>query len=287
VVPHSRTAQVQVARIASDLGLSVTAAKGKVPQGLVPIGRARVGLYRPWVENIDEGWTRWLLERYEFPFTTVTDADLRDGNLRAWFDVIILPDSSPDRLLTGHRAGTVPEQYTGGMGEAGAASLKQFVETGGTLVALDSAGALAVNILGLPVRDVAQAAGSAEFFCPGSIVGLELDVTHPLAFGMPARTAAFFAYSAAYEMTAPPATDGHAGPLAQQPAIEILGRYPARDVLLSGWLEGEGVIAGRGAVLAARVGLGRAVLIGFRAQHRAQAHATFRLLFNAIHSSGR
>jgi hypothetical protein len=54
---------------------------------------------------------------------------------------------------------------------------------------------------------------------------------------------------------------------------------------MSGWLEGERLIAGRGAVLVARVGLGRAVLIGFRAQHRGQAHATFRLLFNAIHTS--
>jgi hypothetical protein len=181
----------------------------------------------------------------------------------------------------------VPEEYTGGLGEAGAMALKDFVEAGGTLVALDSAGALATNILDLPVRDVAQAAGASEFFCPGSIVGLELDTTNPLAFGMPASTAAFFAYSSAYEVTVPATSDGHAGTPAVQPAIEIVGRYPSRDVLMSGWLEGERVIAGRAAVVAARVGLGRAVLIGFRAQHRAQAHATFRLLFNTIHTSSR
>jgi hypothetical protein len=56
---------------------------------------------------------------------------------------------------------------------------------------------------------------------------------------------------------------------------------------MSGWLEGERLVAGGAAVLSARVGLGRAVLIGFRAQHRAQSHATFRLLFNAIHTFGR
>ena len=287
VVAHSRPAQQEVTRIATELGLNVTGAKGKPPQGLVPITRARVALYKPWVENIDEGWTRWLLEQYEFPFTNITDAAIRRGNLRAEFDVIILPDASPERLLSGHPPGVLPEEYTGGLGEAGAMALKQFVEAGGTLVALDSAGALAANILDLPVRDVAQAAGPSEFFCPGSIVGLELDTTNPLAFGMPARTAAFFAYSAAYEVTAPPTTDGHSGAPAVQPAIEIVGRYPSRDVLMSGWLEGERVVAGRAAVLAAHVGLGRAVLIGFRAQHRAQAHATFRLLFNTIHTSGR
>ena len=88
-------------------------------------------------------------------------------------------------------------------------------------------------------------------------------------------------------MISPPTTDGHSGSPPLQPAIDIVGRYPTSDVLMSGWLEGERVIAGRAAVLSARVGLGRAVLIGFRAQHRAQAHATFRLLFNVIHTSGR
>jgi hypothetical protein len=286
-VPHSKRAFEQITRIAAELGLAVTGVRGKLPNGLLPIARARVGLYKPWVENIDEGWTRWLLEQYEFPFATVTDAQLGRGGLRAQFDVIVLPDASPDRLLSGHPSDTVPDAYTGGMGEAGALALKAFVEAGGTLVALDSASALATNILGLPVRDVAHAATPSEFFCPGSVVGLELDAAHPLAFGMPARTAAFFAYSSAYEVTAPLTTDGHAGPPTPPSAIDIVGRYPARDVLMSGWLEGEHVIAGRGAVLAARVGLGRAVLIGFRAQHRAQAHATFRLLFNAIHTSGR
>jgi hypothetical protein len=287
VVAHSTATLDHVRRIAAQLGLPVTAVRGRAPQGLVPIARARVGLYKPWVENIDEGWTRWLLEQYEFPFATVTDAAMRRGNLRNEFDVIILPDASPDRLLSGHPAGVLPDEYTGGMGEAGAMSLKQFVEAGGTLVALDSAGALATNILGLPIRDVAQAAGADEFFCPGSIVGLELDPAHPLAFGMPAATSAFFAYSAAYDVVAPVTTDGHSGAPSLHPAIDVVGRYPARDVLKSGWLEGERVIAGRAAVLQARVGLGRAVLIGFRAQHRAQSHATFRLLFNAIHTSGR
>jgi hypothetical protein len=286
IIAHSPAAEQAVKKIASDLGLAVTARRGRVAPGLTPIAPARVALYKPWVENIDEGWTRWLLEQYEFPFTNISDADVRGGNLRASYDVVILPDANAERLLAGHPPGALPEQYTGGLGSEGTASLRTFVEAGGTLVALDSSAALAISALGLPVRDVAQAAAPSEFFCPGSIVGLELESTNPLAFGMPPKTAAFFAYSSAYELTTPPTTDGHTG-VNSQPSIEIVGRYPARDVLMSGWLEGERVIAGRAAVLNARVGLGRAVLIGFRAQHRAQAHATFRLLFNAIHTSGR
>ena len=285
-VAHSRGAEEQVARLARGLGLRVRAERGRLPGGLVPIRRARVALYKPWVDNIDEGWTRWLLERYEFSFSSISDADVRAGALRDRFDVVILPDANPDRLLSGHQPGTLPDRYTGGLGEEGIASLKAFVEAGGTLVALDSAGELAINALGLPIRDEARAAGRTEFFCPGSIVGLELDPAHPLAFGMPATTSAFFAYSAAYDVTAPAAPAGHAGSADPQP-LEIVARYADRDVLQSGWLEGERVIAGRAAVVSVRVGLGRAVLIGFRAQHRAQSHATFRLLFNAIHTSAR
>jgi hypothetical protein len=61
-----------------------------------------------------------------------------------------------------------------------------------------------------------------------------------------------------------------------------VGRYAAKDMLVSGWLEGGEVIAGRAAIVQVGVGTGRAVLVGFSPQHRGQSHATFRLLFNAI-----
>ena len=108
----------------------------------------------------------------------------------------------------------------------------------------------------------------------------------PLAYGMPSETAGVFAYSSAYEVRAPAAdsAQGHAAGAAS-PNLQVVGRYAPRDLLMSGWLQGESVIANRAAVIDARVGLGRVVLIGFRAQHRAQSLATFRLLFNAIFSS--
>jgi hypothetical protein len=247
------------------------------------LGRVRVGLYKPWVENIDEGWTRWLLEQYEFPFVTLTDQDIRRGGLAARLDVIIVPDQSGERLMNGHPAGTMPAEYTGGLGSDGALALKQFVDAGGTLVALDSACELAINALGLPVQNVLAGARPEEFFAPGSILRLTLDAAVPLNYGLRSETAAFFAFSSAFSVTAPQATAGE--PATTPPTARIVGRYGTRDVLLSGWLEGEPRIAGQGAVVDARSGLGRAVLLGFRAQHRGQSHATFRLLFNAIHTA--
>jgi hypothetical protein len=233
-------------------------------------------LYKPWIANIDEGWTRWVLEKHEFKFATVTAADVQAGALRARYDVIILPSAPPDMLRSGDPAEAMPPEYAAGLGDAGVDALRKFVEAGGTLVCLDQAGRLAIEAFALPLRDVASEAGT-RFFCPGSILQLVVDQSSPLTYGMPPRTAGFFSFSSAY---APTSTGGSgAEPLGP---LHTAVHYASRDLLLSGWLEGEEVIAGRAAVVDARVGAGRVVLLGFRVQHRAQSLATFRLLFNAI-----
>ena len=109
----------------------------------------------------------------------------------------------------------------------------------------------------------------------GQALRLDVDVSQPLAYGMNEHSAAFFAFSSAFE---PAPRDGSAAPV----AVQTIARYGASDVLVSGWLEGENVIANRAAVAQVTVGQGRVVLIGFPAQHRAQSHATYRLLFNAL-----
>ncbi len=282
--PKAKTREL-VERIVNELGLRATAVRGMRPQGLTPLARPRVGLYKSWVENVDEGWTRWLLEQYEFAFESLSDQDVRRGGLRARVDVIIVPDQAADRLMNGHPPGTMPEEYTGGLGPSGALALKQFVDEGGTLVTLDSASELAINALGLPVQDLARDTRPEQFFVPGSIVRLTLDGSHPLSFGMPSETSAFFAFSSVFEVGGNPPAPGESATI--PPSARSIGRYAANNVLLSGWLEGEQLIAGRSAVVEAHSGQGRAVLLGFRAQHRGQSHATFRLLFNAIHTSAR
>jgi hypothetical protein len=265
-------ARAPVERLARELGLRVFGARGKPPAS-TPVFPARVGLYRPWNDAIDEGWTRWLLEQYECPFKTLRDADMRAGNLNAGFDVIVLPGIAAQRLIDGNRKGSLPDEYVGGLGEAGVAAIKAFVEAGGTLVCLGSSAQLAIDALKLPVKNVLQGLPADQFFCPGSVVTLDLDASQPLGFGMLEKNAAFFSSSAAYDVGA-------------GPGMRVVARYGAKDILMSGWLEGEQAIAGRAAVVEAKAGLGRAVLIGFRAQHRGQSLATFRLLFNAILTGG-
>ena len=268
VVRHSREVESVIADIATDLGLRVDGARGRSPSNIQPVGGARIGLYKPWVANIDEVWTRWLFDEYEFPFTSLSNRDVQEGDLRARFDAIVIPNATPSSLEDGYEDGAVPDEYAGGLGERGLATLRAFVEDGGTLVCLDESCGLPIERWRLPIRDVTVEA-SDDFFCPGSLLRVDLDVAQPLAYGMSESIAGFFAFSSAYVTNDP----DHSATVA---------RYGTSDLLISGWLEGGEAISGQSAVVELELGEGRVVLLGFRVQHRGQSHAAFRLLFNPL-----
>jgi hypothetical protein len=285
VVPYVKGAEAAIGSIAAELGLRSDGVKGKLPQNIRPIGQARVALYKPWVESIDEGWTRWVLEHYGFAYTSIADADIRAANLRSRFDVIILPNLSADRLVSGQPSDVVPVEYSGGLGTGGVEALRAFVRAGGTLICLGQSSALGITSFDLPIRDIARDM-EEQLFCPGSILRLELDPAQPLSYGMEPHSAAFFAFSSAFEAgSVRGSTLGHGGEPAPTSGMETIARYGTKDLLLSGWLEGEEVLAGRAAIVRAAVGAGQVFLFGFPVQHRGQSHATFRLLFNAILSA--
>jgi hypothetical protein len=273
IIRDGGKARDAVSAMARDLGVRADGVKGQPPSTALPVARARVGLYKPWTENVDEGWTRYLLDQYKIPYRSLADAEMRQGNLRAALDVIVLPDASAQQLTAGQRAGAVPPEYAGGLGEAGVAALKAFVEAGGTLVALGASGQFAIDTFSLPVKDVVRGVPPEQFNCPGSILRIQVDTSKPLGFGMARESGTFFARGAAFDVVAgAPGAD----------TVRVIARYADKDVLMSGWLEGEGAIAGRAAVVEAGRGPGRIVLFGIRPQYRAQPLATFRLLFNAL-----
>ncbi|MFQ6054092.1 MAG: peptidase M14 family protein, partial [Candidatus Bathyarchaeia archaeon] len=217
-------------------------------------------------------------------YTSLRDNDIKEGNLGERFDAIILPDD-PTPFIAGegieewwkehrpHRPLPVyPPEYRSGIGEEGVEALRRFVEDGGTLVALNRSCGFAVETLGLKVRDVLAGVPSKEFFCPGSTLHARVDLSHPLGYGMPGESLVFFWDSPAFEVL----------PSGFNDLYEIVVSYPDGDILQSGWLIGEERLRRRAAMISARVGEGRVVLIGFRAQHRAQTHGTFKLLFNSL-----
>jgi hypothetical protein len=172
----------------------------------------------------------------------------------------------------------MPAEYTGGLGPRGVAALYEFVEAGGTLVTLDSASELPLTAFGLPIASVTAGLRDTEFSIPGSLLRIDVDTTHPLAWGVPAQATAFFANSLAFR----PATGTQGGARAWPPGAHVVASYSREALLQSGWQLGGERLGGHGAIVDVPVGRGRLVLIGFRAQHRAQPHATFKFLFNAL-----
>jgi hypothetical protein len=266
-----------------DLGVRVRALS-EAPGDLVSLRAPRIGLYHGWGGNIDEGWTRWVLEQLEFPYESLHDADVRGGGLRSRFDTIVLPDASLARMLQGLDEGTMPPEYTGGMTAKGVFNLFQFASEGGTLVAMDGASELPVEAFGIHVRNVTEHQSESKFFIPGTLLRVRVDNKHPLAWGMPEEAAAFFAESPAFDVGREPTRfEEQRGVDPGTPeGYHVVASYPKDNLLMSGWLMGEGVIKEKAAVVEASVGSGRVVLLGFRVQHRGQSHQTYKLLFNSL-----
>jgi hypothetical protein len=172
----------------------------------------------------------------------------------------------------GGRGGQMPEEYRSGFGDVGVNVLKDFVQNGGTLVTFGESGQFAIERFQLPLRDVTAGLPFKQFWCPGCTLRVDVDTANASGYGMPASAlATWLAGSQAYDIDPAGASN-----------VQTIVRFVDRDLLQSGWLLGESVIAGKPTMVSVTVGQGKVILIGFRVQHRDQTHGTYKLLFNAL-----
>ena len=246
----------------------------------------RIALYRSYQPAMDEGWTRWLLEHFGFAYQNVSNADLKKGTLKRDFDVLVIPDQPATTITEGYRQGTMPPELTGGVGDGGIESIKQFAAEGGTVVCLnhstafciDKLDAAAVNVLnnriaaaagdesrGGSLRSGNQNAAGADFYSPGSLLNAKLNLQSPLTLGLPENIAIWNEQSPAFTTTE-----------------TAVATYPESGILASGWLLGANLISNKTAIVDARSGQGHIILFGLRPQYRAQSYQAFKLFFNAL-----
>jgi hypothetical protein len=269
-------------------------------KGAFELRRPRVALYQPWTANMDAGWTEFVFDSYRVPYTAVRNDQLNSEDFAARFDTVVLASQSAASILHGVRAGEQfpnragrggtgslrvlqrPE-YTGGIGIAGVQRLQHFVKDGGTLIALDEATELPVNYFPLPIRlllrrgEPSSGEGAAGYYCPGSLLRINVETTHPVAFGMPKEAIAMSTGGQAFDVTLLP--EFNKG----EREVNTVARYASSNLLASGWLSGERAVLGKNILLDVRYGKGRVILFGFRPQFRGQPHGTFKLLLNAVY----
>ena len=247
------------------------------------VEQLRVGMYQRYGGgNMDEGWTRLTLEQFGFPYQTLKDDDIKVGDLNQRLDVIILPSDTTDMVVgkteedesdeEESKEFDVPPEYRSGIGKEGVKAIKQFVEEGGTLLALNEACEFAIEQLDLQVSNTRKGESSQTFFCPGSTLKASVDTNHPLGYGMPDETLILFWNSPAFEILQSRFSERY----------ELVVEYPEKDILQSGWLVGEDQLVERAAMVSAQYGAGRVILFGFRPQFRAQTRGTFKLFFNTL-----
>jgi len=254
-----------------------------VPESVQPLPTPRIALLDRYGGSMPSGWTRWILEQFEFPFNVVYPSDIDNGNLKD-YDVLVLVDG----MGFGGGGGrgnnnlrddeTIPADWRSRLGalttETSLPKVREFVEGGGTVVAIGSAtrigeqlGLPVVNHLTETVEGQTRPLGRAKFFVPGSVLRMKIDTTHPLAFGMGEYVDVIFDNSPVF---------------APKLGVSTFAWFDSETPLRSGWAWGQAALNNGVAAMELPLGQGRVVLFGPEVAFRAQPHGTFKLLFNAL-----
>ena len=290
VAPHP-TATGILQKVAAEKGVQVDAV-AQAPSGRGAIARLRplrIGLWDTYGGSMPSGWTRWLLEQFEFPFQVVFPKTLDEGNLAARFDVLIFVDGAiPMRDGGGGgqpRPETIPAEFRDWLGSVSVTrtvpELRKFAEAGGRLLAIGSSTSVGYH-LGLPIRNalVERGAGgesvplpSEKFYIPGSLVEARVDTSHPLGYGVSDPVNVFFDDSPSFRLLPEAAARG----------VVPVAWFASASPLKSGWAWGQQHLDQTVQIVDATIGKGRVVLYAPEVVWRGQPHGTFKFLFNGIH----
>jgi hypothetical protein len=277
------TTRALLERVAREHGVPVTGTRARVPAPSLPLQAPRIGLWDQYGGSMPSGWTRWILEQFEFRFTRVFAQQLNAGNLGAALDVLVFVDGAipagPPRQAE-VPIPDLPVEYRAHTGRVSADTtlprVREFAEGGGTVVAIGESAVNLASFLRLPIEDHLTENGKplprTSFYSPGSLHRVRVDTTHAAAAGLPAEVDVFFDDSPVFRLGTDAASRG----------VTPIAWFDSPTPLRSGWAWGERYLHRGVAAVEARVGKGRVLLFGPQILWRAQPHGTFKFLFNAL-----
>ncbi len=271
LVRNKRGLSTKVSELSAELGLNFSGVARNPAGERKELNKIKIGIYKSWQANMDEGWSRWMFEQFDFDLDTLHNADIQSGDLSK-YSAIIMPSQNPRSIMNGHSKNRMPEHLTGGLGGEGVAALDAYSKAGGTLIFFDAASDFAIQQFKLPVKNVTAGLKPTDFFVPGSLIRMNVDTNNRLAFGMQPEVAASFNRSRAFKID-----DGAVG-------VTEVAKYASDDLLMSGWALGEEkYLANTSSMVNVENGSGNMVLFAFRPQFRGQPRGTYKMIFNAIY----
>jgi hypothetical protein len=249
---------------------------------LKPVKPKRIGIFKPYIPSMDEGWTRWLMDDFEFNYTTLHNQDLKNKNFSSRFDVLIIADISRNIIVEGKTGGwykayldKMPAQYKGGIGKEGILNIKKFLKKGGNLILFDSAYELGQKDLSLPIRNALKNIPRNKFYCPGTILKIKLNPDDPVTYGIKQNSILFFSRCAAFKTSKP---------LSSHIDRRVVAGFPdTGDHLVSGYIKGPELLNRTVTTVRFNYYKGNVLVLGGRIQNRGQTFATFKFLFNSIY----
>jgi Zinc carboxypeptidase len=298
-VPASAKAKTILEKNANDLGLSASSI-AKAPASITKVSLPRIALWDVYGGSMPSGWIRWLFEQYHFKGSVIFTKEVDAGNLRNKYDVIVLVGGAVPALRAGAqneegfqrrdpKPEEVPAEYHNTMGritpDKSVPELKKFMEAGGKVITIGTSANLGYH-LGLPVKNALTEIGpngternlpNDKYYVPGSLLRVNLDSTQQTTWGMPGKADMYFDNSPVFKLSADAIAQGRIKPLAW---------FTDEAPLRSGWAWGQNYLKGGVVAYEAAVGNGKLITFGPEITFRAQAHGTFKLLFNQLLQTG-
>lgn len=280
------SALAQAETLANELGIDLHGLTAEFTGEKYALQPLRVGLFQRYFGgNADEGWTRLVFEQFEQPYTTVMPEDVKAGNLKDNFDVLVfpsdweqmivditIPGNARAAMMLSWFGDSIPPQYKVGIGQEGVEALRAFVQAGGRLVAMNNSCDFAIKTFKFKIQNVVAGLGPKDYNTHGSTLHVDIDTSDRLGHGMPESALILNWDSPVLQINDNFRAENY----------RVIARYPAENILQSGKLVGEERIAGKAAMVAAKYGQGEVVLFAFGPQQRGQTHGTFKLLFNCL-----
>ena len=261
--------------------------------GMEDVRMPRIALVESWFQDLDAGWTRYLFDEYGIPYTVLRPVDFEKANLKDKFDMVVFPSEGADVIKDGKfkrgenfYLSNYPPEYTKGLGIKGMDNLMNFLDNGGIIISWGESAPVFDNVLQikegnsdevkeefrLPFRNVGDELAKLGLYCPGSLIRIKLAKDHPLTWGMPDEAGILFQGNPVFT-TSVPVFDMDR---------RVIGYFPEKDLLLSGYIEKEETLANKSAMIWLKKGKGQLVLMAFSPQYRASTQGTFKLLFNSL-----